>query len=599
MIIIKEASKDAYITNLKTKNNDASSSNTGKSPTLDIFKLYNENDYAYSKLFCKIHPEQLVEGAFFELQDFNEIKIKFTITFLTQDNTATNFDGQGNILIGLKDLQFEQYASYISTTINNVFSRGLLLITSQSNENNDLILKQEIQGNLGDKEVILCQGIESLTGESFFSRIEFSFGLISFNLEDIKTKFIKLNENNEILENSAFKNIKAYIELFDISTGIVKPRDYKLKLYSLEKEFNEGVGKDIINFSDNDVCNFIYLNKNENLVINEYLSKDIDILDFNQNSEQYFNGDENLKIDVSDVVNDYLIGLRNNVNFVLGLHDDYLFDKYTYFVKRFGTRHLNNKLLVPKLKLLIDDTNYIVQENVDNIIRETNIEYKMFLFNKELVETDEVTLNIKNLNGDLIKSYEVDKQNKLYDITGIEIKNSLYQKIKILNEDIPNINLQDENVLFFEWNINNNIVSKQTMFFIINKNISNNILSSNINVVVKNINELNSESDFNNFDVYFFDVDKKNNAYRAKIRTKTDFNDKDVFYSLLDKNSDEIIIDFNEELNSTKLSCDDEKFKLRLNIPSIFKNMNVYFKFKIKSNQGDTIITSDSVFKVK
>ena len=43
MIIVLPATKDTYVTNLKTKNIDAITANVGHASTLDLFKLYNEN----------------------------------------------------------------------------------------------------------------------------------------------------------------------------------------------------------------------------------------------------------------------------------------------------------------------------------------------------------------------------------------------------------------------------------------------------------------------------------------------------------------------------------------------------------------------------
>ena len=85
MIITITPEKDTYITNLKTRLNDASLSNVGNAATLDLFKLYNENKYSFSKFFLFLDLEkQINDIANLELtiEDYKSSKV--TIKF---DNT--------------------------------------------------------------------------------------------------------------------------------------------------------------------------------------------------------------------------------------------------------------------------------------------------------------------------------------------------------------------------------------------------------------------------------------------------------------------------------------------------------------------------------
>ena len=57
MIIIQEAIKDTYVNNRIIGNSDKTFSNVGKSSTLDIFKLCNENNLSFSTAKIKIDSD--------------------------------------------------------------------------------------------------------------------------------------------------------------------------------------------------------------------------------------------------------------------------------------------------------------------------------------------------------------------------------------------------------------------------------------------------------------------------------------------------------------------------------------------------------------
>ena len=74
-------------------------------------------------------------------------------------------------------------------------------------------------------------------------------------------------------------------------------------------------------------------------------------------SSFYFNEpNDNLILDVTSAVSASIKGLISNKGFRIGFSGSYDTDKKTRFVKRFGSRHIKNKLLVPKLRVVFDDS---------------------------------------------------------------------------------------------------------------------------------------------------------------------------------------------------------------------------------------------------
>ena len=49
MIFLFEAEKDAYVSNRKTSTSNDNLSNVGRAATIDLFKLYNENENVFSQ----------------------------------------------------------------------------------------------------------------------------------------------------------------------------------------------------------------------------------------------------------------------------------------------------------------------------------------------------------------------------------------------------------------------------------------------------------------------------------------------------------------------------------------------------------------------
>ena len=54
MIFSVYPQKDTYVNNVNLENNNGELSNVGKSSTLDLFKLYNENKHSFSRVFLII-----------------------------------------------------------------------------------------------------------------------------------------------------------------------------------------------------------------------------------------------------------------------------------------------------------------------------------------------------------------------------------------------------------------------------------------------------------------------------------------------------------------------------------------------------------------
>ena len=383
MIIILAPQKDTYVTNLKTSKNDASYSNVGHAATLDLFKLHNENKHSNSWALIEFSSD--INNV---IDDGETIKIidSLGITKIFEFDDNNNHDPE-NIRINLEGLNNNQtYAELLANAINSVENFN---ITAYKNTNNQLLLKQNISGESGDtlitlpSENISSKIQENIDGVSYgkFSRIDFSNLLIKFDLNTVKLGW---GIGADITQEGSFEQLKAEIHLKDVTTGISKPKDYSLEVLSILKDFDEGVGKDTIYFSDSGTCNFINLSKNSAWAINGFVSKGIDGELLNNTEITVEKGDENLVFDVTEYVKDKLEEQEvNDLGFLIKFTDEILFDKNSYFVKRLGSRHLINKSFIPELRIKINDSKYSIPSSSHNKIRYLNNEEVFYLFNSE------------------------------------------------------------------------------------------------------------------------------------------------------------------------------------------------------------------------
>lgn len=409
MIIILPATKDTYVTNLKTQNINSINSNVGHASTLDLFKLYNENKNANSSAVMKFNSSGAAlagNGEKFILKDALGNSVTF-VTDITSNTQNGTINGSNEVILGLLDTKDDieadlengksGYAEVFKNAINGVTDseNGLTLnITAFSNSNNELVLKQDNPGASGDTSITLpdpaVNYVSVISNSSnSFSRKETSAILLDFDIEGFKSEFM----NGVTFPSSAFNNLTAEIILHDVSTGQTKPRNYTLSAFNLSKEFEEGIGKDTIHFSDLDeVANFTRLNSNateNSFKIPGHVSlvDDITILDKIDGTEVtptclIKKGNEDAIFDITDYFKNQVENTPDNKGILVTFDSSSINNEKTYFVKRFGSRHLINKSLVPILKISVPDSSFTIPKRSQFSKRFLDSEETFYLFNR-------------------------------------------------------------------------------------------------------------------------------------------------------------------------------------------------------------------------
>lgn len=607
MIITTTPEKDTYITNLKTRINDASFANTGIAATLDLFKLYNENKYAFSKLYLKIDLTK-------QKDDLNNLTLTFkdyksselTIKF---DNTINYIDStfQNNIyVLGIFDKQLNEILSLLNEKIN-IFQQNKLIDIKSYFNNEILILKQNQYGQKGDTQLLFNNENQDIflslvDNDFYFCRIDYSVILIKFDIDKLKNEWIKIT-NNTIDTNSIFNNLQAKLILQDVTMGNIKPFDYEISVYELKKDFIEGKGKDTINFSDNDVCNFIKLNKNDSWQIEEFFKSqnDVNLIELSTSSN-FITGSEDLKIDITDYVLDKILN-NNDKGLLLTFSDDYLFNNKTYFVKRFGSRHLLNKSIIPKLEIHVDETqNFINYYNNDERFFDTNEEFYIFNINipndytlkyRFLKNKDDILNNIDPVKSGMISDI-------LYDIKGNIVDNSFKFSETIEFTSIK----QNKTFLYLEYYIENNnnqeeILLQQFKYTYLNKFSINETLNLKENCILRFDHDLYANDSLYNLTLHIQDTNKTYGSVKLPYELKSEYYGETIYYKIIDVDTNKILIDYDNF--STKLKWTGKNYITNIFIPELYKNRRIKFEFKIKEKNSlheRFILNDKQIFKV-
>ena len=599
MYLILTSSKDTYVTNRKLSSNDARHANVGDAPSLDLFKLQSENKLvkAQAELTLNVNP---TNGQTFTLVDANGNSQTYEYT--TGASNANN--KEINIKGTVKGTIDETH------TVINAVSQTFEVIEKS---NNKIVLEQKTPGFNGETtNTSSNSAVISLTN---FNIKEFSKILLHFNYDKIKKHF----------DISHSQNFSANLRLFDISTGQVRPKNFTISTFPLSKSFDEGVGRDIYSFGQKGWANFITSSRNDNTLsydswsISGLRSKgsrgdlNIDIIT-GSNNKDYSNsqlfalGDEDLSIDITNFVSESLSNQLNNNGLVIEFSNDIHQNSNTYFVKRFGSRHLKNKFLSPRIDFSFDDS----FTKPDNIIY-TNTSTRVFLENRQ-------GNFYKNLFYTGSNILDASKNQLSASLCYQNFTSSIYatQSLNALGQQKSGSYYVDFNLDMFSQPLHDHLKTSGSLeadikwYVVVDDNNSLNTLIKNSKIKISTGSNLQQNEklivsdirfNFNKpgtkdeklFLVSFVDTIANLDAIKIPFRRKGE-NLGEVHYSVIDVATNKELIPFETVKKGTKMSYEDGDYYFTLYRSSLFKDRQVKFKFYLK-DYNDLIIENEKIFR--
>ena len=224
-------------------------------------------------------------------------------------------------------------------------------------------------GAAGSLDLFKLYGVTISSGN--VPNLELSRLLVHFDLQPIRDLITLGNLN--INKN----NFNCAIKLFDVYGGQTTPSNFNISLFPLSRSFDEGSGRDVVYYSDYDVCNFVSSSIHSNWILSgcsyaggaeeicDYITSSVRLPGISLEAKQFFNtGEEDLNVDVTRIVSATLAGILPDNGFRISLSSSYETDQYSYFVKRFASRSAYNETKRPILVVKYNDS---IQDSTQNL----------------------------------------------------------------------------------------------------------------------------------------------------------------------------------------------------------------------------------------
>jgi len=254
-------------------------------------------------------------------------------------------------------------------------------------------------GRAGTLDLFKLYGENDVTGES--DAIELSRALLKFDY----TSLIPLMSKSLDIHDATFK---CYLKLKDLTTGRATPTNVTLMALPLSKSFEEGIGRSVSTFNDIDVSNFLTASYVDGSLVT-WTSEGanatgsspgtFDALTATQTRAPFagapnstpantpttvslkstfeiIDGGEDASFDVTNAVSASLKSDIANHGFRISMEESEENNAKTYFIKRFGSRHVRNTRFRPELHIAWDDS---TRDDLNNV--EFNVDNKVYLTN--------------------------------------------------------------------------------------------------------------------------------------------------------------------------------------------------------------------------
>ncbi|HIF58251.1 MAG TPA: hypothetical protein EYQ26_01995 [Rhodospirillales bacterium] len=419
----------------------------------------------------------------------------------------------------------------------------------------------------------------------------------------VKFDYGRLGALTSSILNINHPSFKCTLKMFDINGGQGVPSNFTVVCHPLSHSFDEGIGRDVISFKDVGTANFITASYNSDTSTNNawFVSganasgslgdTNIDIIErdnvgaSNPNApffkEQYFStGRENLAIDVTSLVSASLAQKLVNHGFRLAFTSSQEWDHKTRFVKRFGSRHVSNRKLRPRLEVTFDDS--IIDHHKNFFF---DLSGSLFLQNYHRGQAAAIfsgssltplggqkCMVLELVTGSFMTSSHVSQHTGSTNLIGMPglysasfcipfVSGGLVHSGTGWSGDTIRDFARKSGSLTFEtyWKSSDRTIGFYTGSLKI-KTIERSAFSmtaQRLDLVVTNARSSYKKVEKVKFRVFVYDLDKQRSAGRIPISIGSEILDR-VYYSVRDINSGEVVIPFETVRNGTRLSTDSD-----------------------------------------
>ena len=205
----------------------------------------------------------------------------------------------------------KRYTADADNTITNAYKSNLTTRATASN-----------MGLSDSLEVFRIYGQES-SGSSELSRV-----LVQFPVSDITT-----DRNAGTIPASG--NVSFYLRMFNAKHPFTLPRNYNMIVAAVSRSWDEGTGLDMENYSDQGASNWVDA-ASSSAGVTEWTTAGGDYHAEPRFTASFVDGTEDMELDVSDLVEQWLAGTKQNYGFGVFLQNESAFS--SSYTKKFFAR---------------------------------------------------------------------------------------------------------------------------------------------------------------------------------------------------------------------------------------------------------------------
>jgi hypothetical protein len=211
-------------------------------------------------------------------------------------------------------MAIKRYYANADTTITNAFKSNLTT--------------RGVSGNMGQSDIL---EIFSIYGQANASSSELSRILIQFPINDIIT-----DRNSGLLPASG--SISWYLNLFNAPHSEIVPKDFTLTISAVSRSWDEGYGLDMEEYSDVGYANWNSASSSSAGGVTDWSSAGGDYHTSPTTSQLFNKGTENLVVDVSQLVEQWVTGSKTNYGFGIKLTSSQEQAAQSFYTKKFFAR---------------------------------------------------------------------------------------------------------------------------------------------------------------------------------------------------------------------------------------------------------------------
>src|SRR5579885_824189 len=238
----------------------------------------------------------------------------------------------------------------------------------------------QVSGNVGQAgslDLFKLYGYTStMSGSTVTPNVELSRLLIHFDLQPLRDMVAA----GQVDPGNA--SFSCRLHLYDVYGGQPTPDNFTVTVNPLSASFDEGHGKDVVYYSDYDVCNWF----SSSLASGSWIGPGCSTGGVSPSSADYFTnyqaqqtfvkGTEDLDVDITQIVSATLAGLIPDAGFRIAFAPSLESDSHSYFVKRFASKQAYNAEKHPKLFVRFDSS---IQDDTQNFFLDSPS--YLFLYN--------------------------------------------------------------------------------------------------------------------------------------------------------------------------------------------------------------------------